>query len=64
MDPDPKVLEVCYLCGVVHDETLGGWFSERAYRESTGIDPFTCCLTHTYCPDCYAYCLGKISKAA
>ena len=43
MDSDPKVLEVCNLCRLVHDE-MGGWVSKRAYGEATGIDPTNCCL--------------------
>jgi hypothetical protein len=63
MDSTPKVLEVCALCRLVHDETLGGWVSKQAYRNATGTDPITCDQSHTYCPECYAFCLAKIQAA-
>ena len=63
MDSTSNVLEVCALCRLVHDETLGGWVSKQAYRNATGTDPITCDQSHTYCPDCYAFCLAKIQAA-
>jgi hypothetical protein len=64
MGQQPKVLDVCALCRLVHDETLGGWISKQAYRDATGIDPINCEQSHSYCPDCFAFYLAKIQKAA
>ena len=52
-EPDFPNLLICHRCRLVHDET-GGWMSKQTYRETTGIDPVTCRLTHTYCPFCSA----------
>jgi len=63
MDQDPKVLEVCALYRLVHDETLGGWISKQVYQDATGVDPITLEQSHSYCPECYAFCLAKIQAA-
>jgi hypothetical protein len=55
MDQEPKVLEICHLCRLVHDEALGGWVSKKAYREATGIDPVTYDFEYSFCPNCYDY---------
>ena len=63
MEQDAHVLEVCTLCRLVHNATVGGWISKQAYRAATGIDPITCEQSLTYCPDCFTFYLAK-SKAA
>jgi uncharacterized protein (UPF0212 family) len=65
MDQDPKVLQICHICRLVHDEreTMDRWVSKKTYRLATGIDPITCRLTHTYCPVCYAYVMRKMQAA-
>jgi hypothetical protein len=64
MDPNPKAIEVCALCRLVHDEALGGWLSKKTYRDATGINANSCDQSHTYCPECFAFCLAKIQRAA
>ena len=59
---DPSVLLICHHCRLVHSDT-GGWMTKNTYRETTGIDPITCRLKHTYCPFCYDM-LASFSKAA
>jgi hypothetical protein len=62
-EPDfPAPLLICHRCRLVHDET-GGWMSKQTYRETTGIDPLTCRLIHTYCPFCFDFLLNR-SQAA
>lgn len=48
----PQVLLICHRCRLVHGE-VGGWMTKQTYRDTTGIDPVTCRLKHTYCPFCY-----------
>jgi hypothetical protein len=55
--PDPPVLLICHECRLVHSET-GGWMTKKAYRDTTGVDPISCRLTHTYCPWCYDFVLS------
>ena len=61
-EPDFPALLICHRCRLVHDET-GGWMSKQTYRETTGIDPVTCRLTHTYCPFCFDYLLNRSQPA-
>ena len=65
MDSDPKVLEVCDLCRLVHDEreTMDCWVSKKAYQLATGIDPTNCHLNPSYCPACADLLFGR-SQAA
>ena len=59
---EAKVLLICHRCRLVHSEA-GGWMTKQTYRDTTGIDPLTCRLTHTYCPFCYDFLMNH-SKAA
>jgi hypothetical protein len=59
---EPQVLLICHRCRLVHSEA-GGWMTKQTYRDTTGIDPLTCRLTHTYCPFCYDFLMSH-SKAA
>lgn len=54
-ESDPHVLLICHVCRFVyHEQEPGGaWVTKDAYKRTTGIDPLTCLLTHTYCPTCY-----------
>jgi hypothetical protein len=60
--PEPPGLLICHRCRLVHDDT-GGWMTKKTYRETTGIDPMTCRLTHTYCLFCYDFLLGHRQAA-
>ena len=64
--PDALVLLICHLCGLVHDDRetwQAGWLSKKAYRDATRIDPTTCRLAHSFCPECYDYFAQKIQAA-
>ena len=53
----PPVLLICLGCRLLHAET-GGWMTKKNYRDTTGIDPITCHLKHTYCPCCYDFLIS------
>jgi hypothetical protein len=63
MEQAAKVLEICILCRLVHDETVDDWISKQAYHDATGIDPLTCEETHSYCPACFTFYLTKYKAA-
>jgi hypothetical protein len=51
------LLPVCCICGLVRDETGssldgGQWVAQQIYRETHGVNPIECALTHAYCPEC------------
>jgi hypothetical protein len=56
----PTLLPICCMCGLVRDETgssLDGghgerWVTAQIYRQTSGVNPTECALTHTYCPEC------------
>ncbi len=54
----PMLIRACCACGLVQDEAgatpgLERWISQRAYRETHGVNPTELPLTHTYCPTCF-----------
>ena len=58
------MLPVCCICGLLRDETgasLDGerWVTQLAYRQTYGVDPADCLLTHTYCPDCFTQVMDR-----
>jgi len=61
------ILPVCCVCGLVRDQ--GGpdmeeqWLTKVTYRQTHGVDPAVCRITHTYCPDCYTQFMNRIAAA-
>lgn len=58
------MLPVCCICGLLRDETGASldcerWVTQRAYRQTYGVDPADCLLTHTYCPDCFTQVMDR-----
>ena len=55
-------LTICTRCGLVRDDR-GGWLTQKAYREATGIDPVICRLRRDYCHACYMYYIERLQAA-
>ena len=63
-----QMLPICCVCGLIREEEGGSpiaehWITKQAYRETHGVDPGTCRLTHTYCPTCYSKFMNQIAAA-
>ena len=62
-----QILPVCCGCGLLSDEagpwTDERWVTKQTFRNTHGIDPAACRLSHTYCPACYTLFLNRISAA-
>jgi hypothetical protein len=54
---DSPVLLICHKCRLVHSEE-GGWMTKKTYQDTSGINPITCRLKHTYCPWCYDFLIS------
>ena len=63
------LLPVCCVCGLIRDEIGTSffddqrWVTEGTCRETHGVNPADCLLTHTYCPGCHAQCMKAIRAA-
>jgi hypothetical protein len=62
---ETSMLPVCCICGLLRDETGASlncerWVTQRKYRQTYGVNPADCLLTHTYCPDCFTQVMDRI----
>jgi hypothetical protein len=62
---ETSLLPVCCICGLLRDETGASldrerWVTQRAYRQTHGVNPADCLLTHTYCPQCFTQVMDRI----
>jgi hypothetical protein len=65
---ETTVLPVCCLCRLIRDETgvprdRARWVTQRMYRQTHGVNPADCLLTHTYCPKCFTQVMDRIRSA-
>ena len=65
---ETTVLPVCCLCRLIRDETgvsreSARWVTQRTYRQTHGVNPADCLLTHTYCPKCFTQVMDRIRAA-
>jgi len=63
----PTMLHVCCLCGLLQDEIGSSldherWVSRRSFRNTYGVHPDNCLLSHTYCPTCFAQVMDRIRE--
>jgi len=66
---ETSMLPVCCICGLLRDETGASlncerWVTQRTYRQTYGVNPADCLLTHTYCPDCFTQFMDRIKIRA
>ena len=65
---ETTVLPVCCLCRLIRDETgvsreSARWVTQRTYRQTHGVNPADCLLTHTYCPECFTQVMETMRAA-
>ena len=62
---ETSMLPVCCICELLRDQTGASldcerWVTQRTYRQTYGVNPADCLLTHSYFPDCFTQVMDRI----